>query len=187
MPRRLPVLLILLSLVAVTWASTDALERLQGDTNDNGYDDGGKKWREDIVKVPPLPEDDDLAKVDIPAPSGMTAYVGKSSLSVSDTDGITRYWLIVSSPQGGYNATFEGLECSSLRYRVLGYGSKRRNKVVAARGTRWRHVREDPFGQMHADLAEYYLCAPGQARSLETVIDVLNGKGVGHHEVGRDL
>ena len=152
----------------------------ENETGDFSYDDShDKPWQEDVTKLPPLPDDADLlaARVDtLPAP--LQAYIGASSLSADPKDRVLRYWLVIKSPQGAYNATFEGLRCESGEYKVYAYGNPRRKPPVqAAPQPAWKPVGIRQPGNYRPEMMLTLLCNESKRpRLVSEILATLRGQ-----------
>lgn len=74
-------------------------------------------WRES--DVPPPPSFDVNRLIRIPAPPGSSLTFGVDPATLTTTpEGIVRYVMIASSPDGGHNVMYEGIRCSTGQHRV---------------------------------------------------------------------
>jgi hypothetical protein len=74
-------------------------------------------WRES--EVPPPPAFDLKRLIRVPGPDGSSLKFGIDPETVAVTpEGIVRYVIVASSPDGGRNVMYEGIRCSAGQYRL---------------------------------------------------------------------
>ena len=74
-------------------------------------------WRES--EVPPPPAFDLKRLIRVPGPDGSSLKFGIDPETVAVTpEGIVRYVIVASSPDGGRNVMYEGIRCSTGQYRL---------------------------------------------------------------------
>ncbi len=143
------------------------------------YDDSNdKKWSESAAELPPLPREDGLLQVKLDRlPAGMTAFMDTRSLQLDPADGVYRFWLVIRSRSGSYNASFEGLRCETREFKVYGYGNPQRSPPVhRADQPSWQPVGKPREGTYRAELMQTLLCDHwGKPEPRQQVIDVLRG------------
>jgi hypothetical protein len=147
---RAPVAIVVFSLLAgAGLAASDAADPFDDMLSPNesnadfDYDDSADKpWREGAVEELPLPADSDLLRVRLDAlPAGFQAYMSPNHLTYSAEDRVFRFWLIIKSSAGAYNATYEGLRCEVQEYRVYAHGNPHRQPPVRANSnSSWQAV-----------------------------------------------
>lgn len=177
-------LLILLHLAGAARAErdpTDPFKSWKGEnqTGEFNYDDSqDKPWHEIAGKVPPLPADDDLLPVRVDSLTRpLQAHMGAASLSYNPQDRVLRYWLVITSPAGAYNATYEGLRCDTMEYKVYAYGNPRRTPPVQlATGTAWQKLGNIKPGTYRPEMMRTLLCnESNRPRPLRDILDTLRG------------
>lgn len=92
------------------------------------------------------------------------------------TDGVVRYVLVVRSPGGAENVTFEGIRCAEDAWRI--YATGRANGAwAAARDERWRPIVKSSYDRARAALAHEYFCdGPVPPRDRAEVLERLRGR-----------
>lgn len=181
-PRRGRLLLPLLLLSAVAApgrADDDAFEHIRKNTEPELRFDESlvEPWREVKAKWPPMPDDDQLIRLEVDsAPPGLAVYVAPASVSV-DPDRVSRYWLVLKSDQGGYNAIYQGLRCSALEYKNYAFGNPRRDPPVREyQGAAWQPLSSGGSDRYLVELARDYFCYDGTPRKVDRVRDALASK-----------
>jgi hypothetical protein len=123
----------------------------------------GPKWAESAVVLPSQPKDRDLVRFDVSRLSRNAFFVDSASLSVGD-DGVVRYTLVIESPSGIRNVSYEGMRCSTAERRVYAFGGA---------GGGWSPAQQQ-------SLFSEYFCVPGsEVRSVGDVLAALRRGGVG--------
>jgi hypothetical protein len=144
---------------------------IEQEVGEMSYIDQDEPWKEASVKIPPLPEDDDLLEVDVDRLNrAFTLYLDSRHLAVGK-DGITRYWMVIRSSRGASNVTYEGLSCVNEAYKVYAYASGgRKAGFRRVQEAEWKRI--DPNIDPHFDLMDY-LCDYVTARRPEDVVQML--------------
>lgn len=115
--------------------------------------------REENVAYPPYPSEGSLLGFDAGAASGNRFFIDKTSLSVG-ADGIVRFVLVIRSPNGVDNVSFEGLRCSTLERRL--YATGRADRTWSrSRNDKWMRISGSTLSLPHRALARQYLCDHG--------------------------
>lgn len=118
-----------------------------------------KKWQEMEVQLPASPKQENLLSFYVSAATSNRFFIDGSSLSVG-ADGVVRYVLVVVSPEGGRNVTFEGMRCEARERRI--YASGRLDGTWAkTRKNEWVRIQEAYANRHHAALFLDYFCPVG--------------------------
>lgn len=150
-------------------------ERLEYDY-DSSQD---KPWQESQVELPALPDDNRLLKVESELmPPGLTLYIDGGSLTLDPKDRVIRFWSVIKSRAGAYNARYEGMRCDTAQYKVYAYGNPRRAEqpVRSAPEPVWRDVPGRRSSDYHRELVDTLLCDVKGPRPLREILDTLNGR-----------
>lgn len=147
--------LALLLLVAVT-----GLAHAEFDIRFRNLDDPDEpKWAEGEVALPTFPGNVGLIEFSASVVATNRFFIDGSTLSVGK-DGVVRYVLIVKTPGGATNVTFEGIRCATGEHRL--YASGRADGTWAnARQTAWRPIENKPVNRHHAALNSEFFCVVG--------------------------
>lgn len=120
------------------------------------FDDQTKTWQEVQTQLPPVPRDDDLVVFGV---SGGTQYrfgLDPRSLTIG-SDGVFRYALVATSPQGARNVSFEGIRCQTGEKKIYATG-RPDGSWVRVRNAGWSAVEEVGNNRQHAALMKEYFC-----------------------------
>lgn len=118
-----------------------------------------KRWEEIEAQIPAFPKPENLVSFFVSAASDNKFMIDRESIAVG-TDGVVRYTLVVSSPSGVQNVSYEGLRCSSVERRLYAFG--RSDKTWSrARGNQWARIQESMLNRHHAAIFHEYFCPGG--------------------------
>ena len=131
-----------------------------------------RRWVESTVDLPLLSSGQDWMPFYVSAVTENSFFVDGKSLSVG-VDGVVRYMLLVRSPSGVRNVTFEGMRCETRERRQ--YASGRADGTWAkSRADAWVRIRDELANRHHAALFLDYFCPGGViARSSAEIREAL--------------
>lgn len=153
MSLRVLALSVLLLLAQLPFAGAAAEEE--------GEDDLPKQWRELDVQFPSPPAGDALIPLYVSAATTNRFYIDGSSLSVG-ADQVIRYVMVVETPGGVRNVSFEGLRCESRSRRIYGSG-RPDGSWSKARNSDWVRILDAYANRQHAALFLEYFCPFGNS------------------------
>lgn len=142
------VLLFVLALLHQAWAADAIDEEFEV-----------KQWREMEVGLPAAPQLVNLLPFYVSATSRNQFFIDASTLTVGG-DGVVRYVLVVTTPGGARNVTFEGMRCETREHKIYAVGHAD-GGWVKARSENWRRIQEASANGYHATLFLEYFCAGG--------------------------
>jgi hypothetical protein len=121
---------------------------------DSDYEE--KPWEEIESTIPSFPNPENLVSFYVSATAENKFTVDRDSISVG-ADGVVRYTLVITSPSGVQNVSYEGLRCSSAERRLYAFG--RSDKTWSkARSNQWLRIQESTVNRHHAVLYGEYFC-----------------------------
>lgn len=134
--------------------------------------DPDPNWTEEEVALPALPDRAQLQPFAVEAGNVNQHYIDLSSLSVGG-DGVVRYVLVITTPDGAENISFEGLRCASGQWRR--YASAATDgEWMPARKAQWQAVGDRGRNRPRAALAYDYFCdGPAAPRDREHALRLL--------------
>lgn len=118
-----------------------------------------KQWQEIEVHLPAAPNDATLQAFYVSAASDNQFLIDLATLSVGQ-DGVIRYVLLVLTPEGGRNVTFEGMRCETRQHRIYASG-RRDGSWSRSRNNAWSRIQEAYANRQHAALFVDYFCPGG--------------------------
>lgn len=158
-----------------------------------GFDsefDGGKSWTELQVQLPAYPKAENLLPFDAGPASDNLHYIDTPSIVVGE-DAIVRYTLVIKSPEGAMNVSYEGMRCAtdgvreSARAEVLIfkfqvtekrlYAIGRGDKTwVRPRVSKWEELESISQHYAQQALSRYFFCPANiMVRNEEEAIQAL--------------
>ena len=121
--------------------------------------DHEKPWVELQSQLPPYLSQENLLKFDAGPASTNLHYVDAPSIVVGD-DGVVRYTLVIASPQGAMNVSYEGIRCQTAEKRTYAYG--RNDKTwMRARTSKWMDLENIAQNYAQRALYRYFFCPLG--------------------------
>jgi hypothetical protein len=139
----------------------------------------GAPRQEGSVTLPPWPRDADLiAFVPDGAQPGFKYFIDGKHLSIDAPFSAVRYTLVIESPSGARNLSYEGIRCTLKgAYRVYAYGTDGRFVTVA--GGDWLPIQRDAINAYREDLRANRFCVPRETRPrpLNDMVRALHGHG----------
>ena len=131
------------------------------------------KWREVATKLPPYPKPENAREYDPGPTSDNRAFIDMVSLG-QGKDGVVRLALVVKSPQGALNVTFEGFRCRTGERKTYGYGRKD-GTWSQARNAQWVKTFSNNAQPHYTVLARDFLCVDKDtAVTFNTVLTRIN-------------
>lgn len=139
-------------------------------------DEDKKEWQEVDAPLPPPPQEASLQRFYVSAMADNVFQIDLASLSVG-SDGVIRYVLVVQTPGGGRNVSFEGMRCETRERRLYAFG-RPDGTWAMARSKQWAVVENKVVNRHHAALMTEYFCPDGIAvRTADEAVAVLRAGG----------
>jgi CNP1-like family len=118
--------------------------------------DNEKTWVELQAQLPEYPIQDNLIPFD-PGPSNNDQhFIDATSIQVGE-DGVIRYSLIIKSPTGAMNVTFDGMRCSTNEIKLYALG-RNDGEWAHSRNADWQRLENVRQLDAQRALAKYYFC-----------------------------
>jgi len=124
------------------------------------FDEDKKPWQEVESRLPPYPRAEHLMPFEVSAATRNRHFLDGASLSVGE-DGVVRYTVVVRTPGGAENVSFEGMRCDTGERKLYAFG--RSDGKGGGEWSRNRHARWEPIPVRQAasyqrELFYHYLC-----------------------------
>lgn len=120
------------------------------------------RWRELETELPAFPRMDTLVEFYVSAVATNAYFIDPGTLSVG-ADGVVRYVLVVRTPGGATNVSFEGIHCTQRQWKHYATGHLGDGTWTRARAGRsdWRPIENKPVNRHHAALSRELFCPVG--------------------------
>ena len=159
---RLPAFVFLPLLALLSFSAFGA-----SDPFDDEFDE--KPWAEIEVQLPAFPKEEDLIPFRVGAIRDRQFMVDVASFSIGSDD-VIRFTVVVISPVGARNISYEGLRCAPGERRLYAFGRSDRT-WSKARSNNWTKIRGDG-NQYPVALFVDYFCSIGE-RTIMTPGDAV--------------
>lgn len=131
-----------------------------------------KQWQELEVQLPAPLRQESLQPFYVSAATENRFFIDLATLSVG-ADGVVRYTLLIQTPEGGRNVTYEGMRCESRERRIYASG-RRDGSWSKSRQNEWVRIQDVYGNRHHAALFLEYFCPGGViARNAAEAKDAL--------------
>jgi len=174
--RLIFVLCAVVLLPSALFASDEYLKQLDG-VDEYDYDDSGDvPWKEDRLTDLTLPDNDNLRELELDQPPvGFKVFIDTSSITVSESDSVIRYWLVLKAGKSR-NAMYEGIKCNTKEYKTYAYENKwKKGKVNISKVAKWLPIQRKGHQYFRFELEKYYFCSDVLPRPLEDILDIIAG------------
>jgi len=184
-----PIVLLFTALVVLGAPGAEARERefVDEPSSDRTDVQDGEMWKEKGVALPPYPEEDDFLEFPVDDPRERFRYfIDGRNLSVGD-DGVVRYTLVIRSPSGGKNISFEGMRCDSNEFKVYAYGGSR-GQLKPLKAPQWEQIKRQGPYRYHITLQQLYFCETDRYKpyDVEEILRLLGEKPRRVNDLSRD-
>ena len=134
--------------------------------------DADPDWKEGEVEMPAPPQAAGLRAFDIGSTSPNAFFVDEQSVTVGE-DRVVRYTLVVRTPGGAENVTFEGIRCATGERRI--YASGRKDGTwTPMKNSEWQPISVNNYNRPRAALAYDYFCdGPAAPRDRKHALQLL--------------
>ena len=134
--------------------------------------DEEKPWVEMQAQLPAYPKEENYLPFFVSATAVNKFFVDAQSISIGE-DGVVRYTLIVKSPYGAVNVSFEGMRCASEERKLYAFG-RSDGTWGKARASKWEDIQYKDVNRQHHVLYDDFLCLNHlPAKSPEDIVKAL--------------
>lgn len=132
-------------------------------------------WQEGDHALPPAPSEAGLRPFFVSSASPNRFYVDENGVSVG-ADGVVRYVLVVRTPGGAENITYEGIRCATGERRIYASG-RIGGGWTPLKTSEWVRIGDNSYNRPRAALAYDYFCdGPAAPRNREHALRRLTGE-----------
>jgi hypothetical protein len=170
--KRLLILLCLFSMVAPAVA-------FFGPKKSSDYEyENEKPWVEIQGQLPSYPKPENLLEFDAGPASTNLHFVDRSSIAVGE-DGVVRYSLVVKSPTGAMNVSYEGIRCQTNERKVYAYGRSNNETWAPATMGKWVDLENIKQNYAQRTLYRYFFCplGIGMVKDADEAVQALKAGG----------
>jgi hypothetical protein len=136
-----------------------AAPALAGILSSDAADEEAKAWTELEVPLPSPPKPAGLVEFAVSGATSNRFFIDVDSLSVGK-DEVVRYALVVRSPSGAENVSFEGIRCETREVKFYAFG-QRNGSWSPARDSQWRYIEYREANRQHGVLFKDIFCGDG--------------------------
>jgi CNP1-like family len=126
---------------------------------------------ETAIKHPQFPDPANLIQYSPGISTANRYFIDTQSISI-DRDEVVRYTLVVRSPGGAQNVSFEGIRCVTREHKIYAFGRSDRS-WSDARVSEWRWINKEESSRPRLVLYTDYFC-PGEKYPVKSVKDAIN-------------
>lgn len=127
------------------------------DPNDENDPDAPRFWSEVEVQLPQDGPSNDLRPFYVSANTPLTFAIDAKSLSIGKDD-VTRYVIVITSPSGARQITFEGIRCEKFEWRNYASYQISEKKWVRNPSSSWLRIQGGSYNRYHAALVQDAFC-----------------------------
>lgn len=117
-------------------------------------------WAEAQTELPAFPRPENLIEFYVGPLAKNRFYVDGSTIRVGE-DGVVRYVLVIRTPSGASNVTYEGIRCETREVKLYALGGAD-GQWSKARNPAWKPIENKMLNAHHAALNRDYFCPIGQ-------------------------
>lgn len=116
-------------------------------------------WTENKVDtLPPLPQASNLLAFNVSQNTPLKFFVDANSLTVG-SDGVVRYTVVITSPEGARNVNYEGVRCDTYSWRQYAGLNADHDGWDRTVATPWQRIENGNLNAYHAALYQDYFCS----------------------------
>jgi len=162
---------VLLSLLAALSIASHAQYRT-ADPADENDPDAPRFWEEAEVKIPTAPPSKDLKPFYVSGTTQLNFALDAPSI-VFGKDEVIRYVVVITTPSGAQQVSYEGIRCEKYEWRLYATLQKDGGWHKSA-NSRWQVIRNTGYNSYHAALVRDAFCDNAiPRRSAKEIIPLL--------------
>ena len=166
-----------ISAYALGLLMVSAIISCAGDPMQSGLDPFAPSiFKEGTTTMPLAPPNKDTLQPFYVSQNTIFKFAVDTKSILIGADGVTRYIVVMTNPNGDEQAQYEGIRCDSFQWRLYGTlenGSWRENPLST-----WRNIQSNVPNRYQAALAQGAFCNfTSQEKSITNVLQSLNPRG----------
>jgi hypothetical protein len=129
-------------------------------------------WEEGLAKLPAAPKDENLVPFYVSGIANNQYAIDQSTLDIGK-DGVVRYVLVIKTPSGAKNVSYEGIRCESRQRKIYATGRDDGSWAQMLK-PQWQAIAGRSLLSYHRALADEYFCPIGsivwsKAQALQNI------------------
>ena len=142
------------------------------DPADENDPDAPRVWEETEVKIPTAPPSNDLKPFYVSATTQLKFALDAASIAFGK-DEVIRYVVVITSPSGAQQVSYEGIRCEKYEWRLYATMQKDGGWHKTA-NSRWQVIKNTSYNSYHAALVKDAFCDNSiPRRSAKEIIPLL--------------
>jgi hypothetical protein len=142
------------------------------DPADENDIDAPRFWNEAEVKIPSAPPSKNLKPFFVSINTPLTFAIDADSLALGQDD-VLRYILVITSPSGAKQISYEGIRCEKYEWRLYGTltsdGQWRKNPT-----SKWQLIMPNSYNRYHSALVKDAFCENSiPRRDIKEIVQLL--------------
>ena len=133
-------------------------------------------WQEIEATLPAYPKPEQLIEFKAGPATSNRYFLDAESLSTGD-DGMVHFTMVIKSPSGAQNVSFEGLRCTNGEHKLYAFGHPDGN-WSRNRAARWEPIQARNQNNYQRELFFHYFCNVNVKRSVPELLRVLRSGGI---------
>ncbi len=122
-------------------------------------DEDKPQFNELEVKLPRPPKAENLVRFEPSAANTNQFFIDANSIAIG-SDGVVRYTMVVKSPSGAENVSYEGIRCETTEQKAYAFG-RRDGSWSPVSAPTWKKIQYNQLSRQHGVLYTYYFCPDG--------------------------
>jgi hypothetical protein len=142
------------------------------DPADENDIDAPRFWNEVEVKIPNAPPSKQLKPFFVSINTTLTFALDAESIELGKDD-VLRYIIVITSPSGARQVSYEGIRCEKYEWRLYGNlqsdGQWRKNP-----GSKWQLIMPNSYNRYHSALVKDAFCENSiPRRNIQEIVSLL--------------
>ena len=158
--------------VSVMMSMTAHAQYRTADPADENDPDAPRFWEETEVKIPTAPPSKDLKPFYVSATTQLKFALDAPSIAFGK-DEVIRYVVVITSPSGAQQVSYEGIRCEKYEWRL--YATMQKDGAWhKTANSRWQVIKNTSYNSYHAALVKDAFCDNAiPRRSAKEIIPLL--------------
>ena len=134
--------------------------------------DAPRFWNEVEIKLPNAPPSKQLKPFFVSINTPLTFAIDAESIELGKDD-VTRYIIVITSPSGAKQVSYEGIRCEKYEWRLYG-NLQSDSQWRRTPGSKWQFIMPNSYNRYHSALAKDAFCENSiPRRNIKEIISLL--------------